>query len=170
MANHKFKYLKISISIGLVFVNRLMSLRFNQIPECYIQVLRCVILIIIIFFIHFQELLQGVIDNAPRAALKDLEQIVSFGCAILSPESSYPDFPVDSLNNIARIINNNPNIPIHNAIYRLYPYKTFLSNDGIQGIYTLLQTLNIPIPAEEGVSHQIIDIQPSVESNKCVGG
>lgn len=114
--------------------------------------------------------MQGVIDVAPRVALKDLEQIVSFGCAVLSPESSYPDFPVDSLHNIARILNNNPNMPVHNAIYRLYPYRTFLTNDGIQGIYTLMQTLNIPLPTIEGVNHQIIDIQPSVESNKCVGG
>lgn len=122
------------------------------------------------YYFLFQELLQGVLDVAPRASLKDLEQIVSFGCAILSPDSSYPDFPVDSLKNIARIINNNPNIPVHNAIYRLYPYRTFLTNDGIQGIYTLLQTLNIPLPSEEGVSHQIIDIQPSDGLNKCVGG
>lgn len=136
----------------------------------YIPEVKECLIILFLSFIFFQELLQGVIDNAPKAALKDLEQIVSFGCAVLSPESSYPDFPVDSLNNIARIINNNPNIPIHNAIYRLYPYRTFLTNDGIQGIYTLLKTLNIPLPAEEGVSHQIIDIQPSIVSNNCVGG
>ncbi|KAJ6647144.1 von Willebrand factor A domain-containing protein 8 [Pseudolycoriella hygida] len=114
------------------------------------------------------ELLQGVISNAPKAALNELEQIVSFGCAILSPESQYPDFPVDSLNNIARIIDNNPDIPVHDAIYRLYPYRTFLTNDGIQGIHTLLQTLKIPMPPEEGISHKIMDIQPSAELNKCV--
>lgn len=116
-----------------------------------------------------QELLQNVIDNAPKASVTDLERIVSFGCAILSPESSYPDFPVDSLNNIARIINNNPNIPVHNAIYRLYPYRTFLANDGIQGIQSLLQSLNIALPQDELVNQKIVAIKSSDGLNKCVG-
>lgn len=100
----------------------------------------------------------------PRASTLDLKQIVSFGCAIVSPESTLPDFPVDSLKNIAKVIENNPSIPVHNAIYRLYPYKLFLPKDSVQGVLTLLNSLNITIPPEESHhKHRIVGTKSTAQ-------
>lgn len=106
---------------------------------------------------------------APNATTLDLKQVVSFGCAVLSPDSTLPDFPMDSLRSIAKILENNPSMAVHDAIYRLYPYRLFLPKDSIQGILTLLSSLNISIPSDDAIHQQrIVGVEPSV-SHECVG-
>lgn len=96
-----------------------------------------------------QEALQQLENNAPNVDKNILEKIASFCYAIQSSETpltqSLPDFPSDSLKYIAQIIDNNPNLSILKAIYRLYPFNTFLSNESTSSIYTLFKELNIPI-------------------------
>lgn len=106
-------------------------------------------------------MLNGLHDIAPNGNTEDLKKIVSFCYAILSSDKStitLPDFPADSLIQLGKIINHNPNMSVHNAIYRLYPYKSFLPKEGVQGVLTLLKSLNITIPPDE-LSQKIIDVE-----------
>lgn len=59
-----------------------------------------------------------------------------------------PDFPTDSLKNIAQIIQNNPNMPIYDAVHQIYPYNSLLSPHSVTGIESLFQSLKIPLPKE----------------------
>lgn len=38
---------------------------------------------------------------------------------------------------------------MHTALYRLYPYKLLLTKESVQGVLTLLKSLDIDIPAED---------------------
>lgn len=119
-----------------------------------------------------QEMLNDLHRCAPNAATLDLKQVVSFGCAVLSPDSTLPDFPMDSLRNIAKIFENNPSMPVHDAIYRLYPFRLFLPKDSIQGVLTLLSSLDISIPSDDAIHQQrIVGVEPSVSpsTHECVG-
>lgn len=60
-----------------------------------------------------------------------------------------PDFPAESLPTIAQILGNNPDIPVYDAIYQIYPYNQLLSAESRSGIHTLFQSLNISLPTEE---------------------
>lgn len=86
---------------------------------------------------------------APAAQSDDLKQLAAFGFAVLSPESALPDFPIDNLQRVANILQHNPQLPVHSALYRLYPYAAFLPRDSIQGVRTLLQSLNIAVPSDD---------------------
>lgn len=93
----------------------------------------------------FQETLNELQRIAPNVRKLDLTQIASFGYAVISPDSSLPDFPMDSLRQLAFIMQNNPSMDVHSAIYRLYPYKLFLPKESIQGVLTLFTSLDISI-------------------------
>lgn len=50
---------------------------------------------------------------------------------------------------MATILQHNPQLPVHSALYRLYPYAAFLPRDSIQGVSTLLASLNIAVPSDD---------------------
>lgn len=94
--------------------------------------------------------------NAPQAAIDVLEKIASFGYAVQSSSSAstaatsnqlaqvLPDFPCDNLKLIAKMIESNPTMSATNAIHRLYPHKSFLSNGSShRSVATLFDTLQI---------------------------
>lgn len=105
-------------------------------------------------------------ESAPTASIHDLKQIVSFCYSILTSQSALPDFPAGSLKYLAKLIENNPEMPVFNALYRIYPYKLFLPSDSYQAILTLFSSLDISVPPSNGViSQKIIDIQSIDEFN-----
>lgn len=88
----------------------------------------------------------------PTINADDLQKITSFSMAMHSYDTPYtqdlPDFPTESLATIAQIIDNNPDIAVHDAIYQIYPYNQLLSADSRSGIQTLFESLKIPRPDE----------------------
>lgn len=118
-----------------------------------------------------KELLNDMHQLTAGASTEDLKKAVSFGLAILSPESTLPDFPVDNMHQLARIIRANPAIPVHSAIYRLYPYNSFLPRDTLNGMQTLLHSLNIPVPPEGASVHKqrIVQVDRKAGDAHCVG-
>lgn len=103
------------------------------------------------------------------ASTEDLKRAVSFGLAILSPESTLPDFPIDNTHLMARIIHANPAIPVHNVIYRLYPYNSFLPLDSLNGMQTLLHSLDIPVPSEDVHKQRIVQVDRKDGEQECLG-
>lgn len=109
-------------------------------------------------FMFLQELLQEMQSIAPNANVENLKRVASFGFAVLSSDtaSSLPDFPLDNLLNIARIMNNNPSMSVYSALYRVYPYKVFLQKDGIELVESLMKSLDINVPSKNYVKPQRI--------------
>lgn len=103
------------------------------------------------------------------ASTEDLKKAISFGLAVLSPESTLPDFPIDNSHLLARIIRANPSIPVHSAIYRLYPYNSFLPRDSLNGMQTLLHSLNIVVPHEDVHKQRIVQVDRKEGDSECLG-
>ena len=94
----------------------------------------------------FSEQLEVLQTLGPNVPPQTISQILSFAHTLVTEESStmgLPDFPVDNLPSLVSILNNAPNMsPIH-AIERLYPYKTFLTPDGIKSVEDTLNTFQL---------------------------
>ena len=42
-----------------------------------------------------------------------------------------------------KLLNNAPSLPLHDAVYRLYPYKSFLPKEGISSVEDTLQNFQL---------------------------
>lgn len=117
----------------------------------------------------FKEILNDMHQLTAGANTEDLKKAISFGLAVLSPESTLPDFPIDNTHLLARIIYANPEIPVHSAIYRLYPYSSFLPRESLNGMQTLLHSLNIPVPSEDVHKQRIVQVDRTKGEPECLG-
>uniref|UniRef100_A0A2A4JAX2 von Willebrand factor A domain-containing protein 8 n=1 Tax=Heliothis virescens TaxID=7102 RepID=A0A2A4JAX2_HELVI len=112
--------------------------------------------------IGFSEHLSVLKDEAPRVDSVKLEQVLSAAYALISPELqqvSLPDFPVDSLQAAALILERNPNIPIHKLIYLLYPYHSFLTREHVKNVEAVLHNLSVNTRPNWNISLQGVDIK-----------
>ena len=73
--------------------------------------------------------------------------ISSFSAHTLVTEESHNlglcDFPIENLPALVKLINNAPNLPLYDAIYRLYPYKSFLTKEGMGSVEDTLQNFQL---------------------------
>ena len=73
--------------------------------------------------------------------------ISSFSAHTLVTEESHNlglcDFPIENLPTLVKLINNAPNLPLYDAIYRLYPYKSFLTKEGMGSVEDTLQNFQL---------------------------
>uniref|UniRef100_A0A6B2E9N1 von Willebrand factor A domain-containing protein 8 n=1 Tax=Phlebotomus kandelakii TaxID=1109342 RepID=A0A6B2E9N1_9DIPT len=101
--------------------------------------------------LSYQEIFKQIRSVAPKADPEKLRQILSFGFAIQQADAktNLPDFPIDSVFNAAKILNNNKSLNTYDVIYRLYPYRSFLPKESYEAVNTLLKSLNI---SEGGVT------------------
>ena len=53
------------------------------------------------------------------------------------------DFPVENLPALVKLLNNAPNLPLYDAVYRLYPYKSFLAKEGMASVEDTLQNFQL---------------------------
>ncbi|XP_028166963.1 von Willebrand factor A domain-containing protein 8-like [Ostrinia furnacalis] len=98
--------------------------------------------------IGFGDHLSVLKEECPHVDSVKLEQLLSAAYALISPELqqvSLPDFPIDSLQAAARILERNPSIPVHKLLYLLYPYNTFLTRDHAKNVEAVLKNLNLDI-------------------------
>ena len=42
-----------------------------------------------------------------------------------------------------KLLNNAPNLPLYDAVYRLYPYKSFLAKEGMASVEDTLQNFQL---------------------------
>ncbi|KAJ8722262.1 hypothetical protein PYW08_004664 [Mythimna loreyi] len=112
--------------------------------------------------VGYSEHLNVLRDEAPRVDGTKLEQLLSAAYALISPELqqvSLPDFPVDSLQSAALILERNPNIPIHKLIYLLYPYHSFLTKEHVKNVEAVLHNLKINTGKNWNISLKDVEIQ-----------
>ena len=72
--------------------------------------------------------------------------MLSFAHTLVTDEShnlGLLDFPIENLPALVKMLNNAPNVPLYDAVNRLYPYKSFLPNEGTISVEGTLQTFQV---------------------------
>lgn len=102
--------------------------------------------------LFFQELFTDLQKSVKTVNAEHLKRILSFGFAIQQADGkiSLPDFPLDSMYALVRIMANNSSMDAYQALNRLYPYRLLLPKEGIESVSNLFQSLNIDVPKEGG--------------------
>ncbi|XP_055911118.1 von Willebrand factor A domain-containing protein 8 [Eupeodes corollae] len=93
----------------------------------------------------FEEILSDLQKQAPKVGEDKLKSLISFGLAVHSADSSVnlPDFPLDNLNLVAKMMNSNPSLSVHECICALYPYQTTLKKETNDRVMNLLDSFKI---------------------------
>ncbi|XP_005100871.1 von Willebrand factor A domain-containing protein 8 [Aplysia californica] len=94
----------------------------------------------------FKEMLGELQELAPNVPSERLAHMVSFATAMLQKESSslgLPDFPVDNLRHIVKILNSMPNASDAELLQRLYPYSVMLGKEGKTAVEDTLKKFEI---------------------------
>ncbi|XP_075158408.1 von Willebrand factor A domain-containing protein c12.2 [Haematobia irritans] len=101
----------------------------------------------------FEEMLIDLRTQAPNVPVENLKALLSFGLAIQSADSTanLPDFPVDNLHLVAKMMNTNPNLSTFDALNRIYPYRTSLKKEQQDRIRNLLKSFDIDMKTTKAV-------------------
>ncbi|XP_017481252.1 PREDICTED: von Willebrand factor A domain-containing protein 8 [Rhagoletis zephyria] len=93
----------------------------------------------------FDEILTNLHQYAPTVPPENIKRLISFGMAIQAADQtdSLPDFPLDNLHLVAKMMDANPHISVHDAITRIYPYQTSMKKEHIERIKSLLKSFKI---------------------------
>lgn len=89
------------------------------------------------------KVLQSIGDNLPD---ETISQLLSFAHTMTTEEShtlGLLDFPLENMPALIALLNKAPNVPLYDAINRLYPYKAFLPKEGIHSVEDTLQTFQL---------------------------
>jgi hypothetical protein len=124
---------------------------------------------IIIFVL--QEILFDLKQSAPNVDAESLVKLVSFSTALSSGDStttSFPEFPIDSLKNAVKIMENNPNLPVADIICRLYPYKLFLPRENWETLQSLFASFDIAL-SEKAMEQQVVAVDHSANDLQSKG-
>ncbi|XP_067669611.1 von Willebrand factor A domain-containing protein 8-like [Haliotis asinina] len=81
----------------------------------------------------FKEVLETLQENTRNVAPERISQLLSFASTMLTAESTslgLPDFPLDNLVHLVRIMDTVPSVSSLELIQRLYPYNIMLGKEG----------------------------------------
>ncbi|XP_061397314.1 von Willebrand factor A domain-containing protein 8-like [Musca vetustissima] len=101
----------------------------------------------------FEEMLIDLRSKAANVPVENLKSLLSFGLAIQSADSAanLPDFPLDNVHLVAKMMNSNPNLTTYDALNRLYPYRSALKKEQQDRIKNLLKSFKIDTMATKAV-------------------
>lgn len=96
-----------------------------------------------------------------------IEKLVSFalGTSAAEQTSMLPDFPMGSLKYVVKVMENNPHLPVWEAIHRLYPYTTLLPKENRINIENLLKSLDINVP-KYNQGQEILEVNFASQGNQ----
>ena len=72
--------------------------------------------------------------------------MLSFAHTLVTDEShnlGLLDFPIENVPALVEMLNQAPNVPLYDAVNRLYPYKSFLPQEGILSVEGTLKTFQL---------------------------
>ena len=116
----------------------------------------------------FNEQLDLLHQLGPNLSQDVVSQVLSFAHTMLTEESSnlgLPDFPVENLPPLVSMLNNVPQMSVMDALLRLYPYKSFLPEEGCQSVEDTVA--NFSIPRDEG--KQVLAVDSVLASSEHPG-
>lgn len=109
--------------------------------------------------LSYHEMFSQLQEQNPAAPAEVLKKILSFGFAVSSAnDTTLPDFPLDSIFELGKLLEANPNIPEYDLINRIYPASTILALNQKESIKTLMDSLNIEIP-KKASKQSIVEVE-----------
>ncbi|XP_066993811.2 von Willebrand factor A domain-containing protein 8 [Anabrus simplex] len=96
--------------------------------------------------LSFKEQLNELRSLAPELNPAQVSQLLSCCHALLSSESSslgLPDFPADSLPAAIKLLDSVPGLSGYDALYRLYPYQSFMGREGQEAVESVLNNFQL---------------------------
>ncbi|GFO07343.1 von Willebrand factor a domain-containing protein 8-like [Plakobranchus ocellatus] len=99
----------------------------------------------------FKELYEELVSLAPNVPAERISQMLSFATTLLQKETSplgLPDFPLDNLPHVVKIMNSMPKCSDVELLHRIYPYTTMLGKDGKTAVEEAMDKFEIS-PQEE---------------------
>eukprot|EP00057_Strongylocentrotus_purpuratus_P027672 XP_011682146.1 PREDICTED: von Willebrand factor A domain-containing protein 8 [Strongylocentrotus purpuratus] len=116
----------------------------------------------------FRDHLQALSEEGSAVPSERLSQLLSFATTLRSEEIAslgLPDFPLDNLSNIVKILNEVPSASVHGLIHQLYPYEVFLSKEGQESVLDALEKFELkPEKFEKPPSQRIAGIHSTNQS------
>lgn len=94
----------------------------------------------------FKEQLEYLQEEFSGIPVAKISQILSFGTAVNSQESStlgLPDFPISNISGAVKMLQTNPNLEVTDVIDKLYPYSVILNKEGVSSVQNLLKTFKL---------------------------
>ncbi|XP_051781637.1 von Willebrand factor A domain-containing protein 8 [Erpetoichthys calabaricus] len=115
-----------------------------------------------IYYLPFKDELKVLYDTGPNVAAERVMQLLSFATTLCSQESAslgLPDFPVDSLAAIVKILNVCTLISSQQMIQRLYPYDLLLGKDGRMAVENALSKFELLDAHKLSVSMSTVKVE-----------
>ncbi|GFR87627.1 von Willebrand factor A domain-containing protein 8-like [Elysia marginata] len=100
----------------------------------------------------FKELYEELVSLAPNVNSERISHILSFATTLLQKETSpigLPDFPLDNLSHVAKIMNSMPKCSDAELLHRVYPYTAMLGKDGKAAVEEAMDKFEISPKIEE---------------------
>ncbi|XP_050390689.1 von Willebrand factor A domain-containing protein 8 [Patella vulgata] len=126
----------------------------------------------------FKELLENLQENIQNLPSERVSQILSFASTMLTTESTsmgLPDFPLDNLKHIIKVMDNVNGISSYEVLHRLYPYSSMLGVDGKTAVEDTLNKFELVDPGlpvynltnvERSGEMAVVDFKQGVIFNK----
>lgn len=123
----------------------------------------------------FKEQLEYLQEEFSGIPVAKISQILSFGTAVNSQESStlgLPDFPISNISGAVKMLQTNPNLEVTDVIDKLYPYSVILNKEGVSSVENLLKTFKLQHKDKYINKGQIVSVKDrdqglvSVETDK----
>lgn len=115
------------------------------------------------------EHLESIAGPKNVAVMEKLTRILTLAHTLLTNEAvalGLPDFPVDSLPDLANVLKDAPSIDPAAAVERLYPYRVFLAEDGVRSMEETMTSLGItPRPASDPAAGRIERVRMAEGAN-----
>ncbi|XP_071482388.1 von Willebrand factor A domain-containing protein 8-like [Diadema antillarum] len=96
--------------------------------------------------VTFRDHLQLLTESGQSVPSERLSQLLSFATTLRTEEVAslgLPDFPLDNLENLVRILNAVPSASLHRLLHQLYPYEVFLGKEGQDSVLDALQKFEL---------------------------
>ncbi|XP_062588748.1 von Willebrand factor A domain-containing protein 8-like [Saccostrea cucullata] len=94
----------------------------------------------------FTEQLECLQEEFSGIPTEKISQILSFGAAVNSQESSalgLPDFPISNISGAVKMLKANSNLDVTEVIDKLYPFTVILNKEGIASVKNLLTKFSL---------------------------
>ncbi|XP_076068942.1 von Willebrand factor A domain-containing protein c12.2 isoform X2 [Oratosquilla oratoria] len=118
----------------------------------------------------FKEHLEQLMYTHKGVPSDVVSKILSLAHTLLSQESKalgLPDFPIDNLEAVMRLLENFPSLRPERALQRLYPFKSFLPAEGQRSVADVFSTFDIAIPQSSVVvpgTNEVRGVRPAVDA------
>lgn len=120
----------------------------------------------------FKEQLECLQEGFSGIQIEKISQILSFGAAVNTQESStlgLPDFPLSNISGAVKMLQTNRKMEVTEVIDKLYPFRVILNKEGITSVKNLLNKFGLKHKDEYVTKGQITSVENKNENLVTIG-